>query len=106
MLTFPDPETQFQSSSRPTEWANPSLYSTPLAPNKSAEAVYYYWTTDSYIAYADNRYVFHLQVDEEITNRLSDEVTMNYGTKIDSTTNQNIDNLQIRVSSIWNLSKA
>lgn len=42
-------------------------------------------------------FLYRDKVDEEITSRLRDEVTMNYGTKIDSTTNQNIDNLQIRL---------
>ena len=38
------------------------------------------------------------KVDEEVTNRLKDEIKTNYGAKIDSSTNQNVDNLQIRVS--------
>ncbi|KAM7447897.1 hypothetical protein ABFA07_003954 [Porites harrisoni] len=42
-------------------------------------------------------FLYRDKVDEEITNRLRDEVKMNYGIKIDSTTNQNIDNLQIRL---------
>lgn len=42
-------------------------------------------------------FLYRDKVDEEITNTLSDEVKMNYGTKIDSTTNHNIDNLQIRL---------
>ncbi|XP_073246180.1 CD151 antigen-like [Porites lutea] len=42
-------------------------------------------------------FLYRDKVDEEITNRLSDEVKMNYGVKIDSTTNQNVDNLQIRL---------
>lgn len=42
-------------------------------------------------------FLYRDKVDDEITNTLTDEVKMNYGTKIDSTTNQNIDNLQIRL---------
>lgn len=39
-----------------------------------------------------------LKVDEEITNRLKDEIKLHYGVTIDATTNQHVDNLQIRVS--------
>lgn len=39
-----------------------------------------------------------LKVDEEITNRLKDEIQLHYGVTIDATTNQHVDNLQIRVS--------
>ena len=42
--------------------------------------------------------VFSWKVEEELTNTLKEEIQNNYGVKIDSTTNANVDNLQIRVS--------
>lgn len=42
--------------------------------------------------------IFYRKVEEEVTNRLKDEVKNNYGVKIDATTDQSVDNLQIRVS--------
>lgn len=41
---------------------------------------------------------FSWKVEEELTNTLKEEIQNNYGVKIDSTTNANVDNLQIRVS--------
>ena len=38
------------------------------------------------------------KVDGEITNRLTDEIRKKYGVTIDATTDQVVDNLQIRVS--------
>lgn len=42
-------------------------------------------------------FLYRDKVDEEVTNRLKDEIKTNYGVKIDSSTNQNVDNLQIRL---------
>ena len=40
------------------------------------------------------------KIDDEITNRLRDEIRTKYGVTIDATTDQVVDNLQIRVSCV------
>ncbi|KAL9955400.1 hypothetical protein ACROYT_G036714 [Oculina patagonica] len=42
-------------------------------------------------------FLYRERVEEEVTNRLKDEIKNNYGVKIDATTDQNVDNLQIRL---------
>jgi len=41
-------------------------------------------------------FLYRDKVDEEITNRLKDEIKTKYGVTIDASTNQHVDNLQIR----------
>ena len=40
------------------------------------------------------------KIDDEITNRLRDEIQTKYGVTNDATTDQVVDNLQIRVSCV------
>ncbi|KAK2569410.1 Tetraspanin-11, partial [Acropora cervicornis] len=42
-------------------------------------------------------FLYREKIDDEITNRLRDEVRTKYGVTIDATTNQVVDNLQIRL---------
>lgn len=42
-------------------------------------------------------FLYRDRVEEELTNTLKEEIQNNYGVKIDSTTNANVDNLQIRL---------
>lgn len=42
-------------------------------------------------------FLYRDRVETEVENRLKEEIKTNYGVKIDSTTNQNVDNLQIRL---------
>ena len=44
------------------------------------------------------RFFFFRKVEEELTNRLKEVIKNDYQAKIDATTDQSVDNLQIRVS--------
>ena len=50
----------------------------------------------------NDSFMLHLscKIDDEITNRLRDEIRTKYGVTIDATTDQVVDNLQIRVSCV------